>query len=1265
MNDIYLDIPKDNLKYLDEICDKLSKGNAAIIVGSGFSKNSIKKTESATELNFPDWSELGKIFFFQLNGRYPEENESDYDLLELADKIIVEFNRAVLEQLLIKYIPDNDYEPSDLHKDLLKLPWSDVFTTNYDTLLERASYGAKRKYSVVATQNDLPHVAKPRLIKLHGSFPSNKPFIVSAQDYLDYTGNFPLFTQTIQQSLLENVICLVGFSGKDPNFLKWLSWIQGNLAKIYNPKIYLIGIFDFDKTHIKLLSYRNINVINMSDDTSLKDDDYRKAHILFLQYLHLKLAANSNNSLEATIHLPTKIVTPLKDPSLLSTEWLISESQTSPSLDLTEIETIKEIIKITKKWKDIRLVYPGWIICPEDYRQTIWNTTHQWCAGKHFGIRLPENCDIEFLYELNWRLEKCLCPIFNDLENIYQKIISRYNITDSTFNTSKMDTDIFSLQKKNHDIIWIQLQISILRFYREEGFTDKWISTYEILNSINRLLSLEQAEQLIYEKSLFQLFNLDIPALKTELSSWVPNQKLPLWNIKHAGLLAELGEIEKAEKIIDFSLETLKKQPESIYNLSVEAYGLQLFKLLKDHKHYWKFSKQDAYVKSINDRWNEIRLYKCDPWNELKLFKSRLDKETKPLEAEETTYGFDIGKESTTHHFNSYDKNVFWGYAFLRYVEEIGVPFHIPNMTFGIEVAAGAIAKIHTHSRFWATATMIRMGNEKYIDIPFNRATLAKLKSVEFDLLIDKYLKALQDTTDDVSIAFKTNNQNLGTHLASILPEIISRLSVKSSLKRKYEIFKFLKDIFNSPYKSKYDGIGNLTKRLLESWPLVDLANLIPEIIVHFPLVVSSHPGLARDFSDPINYIDSELIIDASKFSTFPEDHINDLIKRLTTTLPEEKGAVFNRLYRVYSFGLLNKQQIENFGHQLWLKRDSTGLPELVNNYYRFIFIKTPSPRSVNSASIIKQFLLSLTFPIVGDSRHKGVSITGGLITQATEIIASSQYFQKENGIDWDDSDAWSIFKKLLHWWETDHKYLNEESGGSLFGGIKNEFKSRFNQMSEILTTAVLPFLPSTISPQEKLEISKLLTEMEAANIHTARAQIAALHLFPESFENTAMLIDLDIVSENFSKATQAIKSIYDIAKNIKSSSLSLSDKKELVSKISQCIKWRKFPALLPALVNMAALVRNFSNLIDDNMIKDINTGLDYLIDETNLLNDQSLIPLEKRLQCRELAAGLAFDIYQRYQVNKKPLPIVISRWKEICENLDEFAEIRNQWGIN
>ena len=76
----------------------------------------------------------------------------------LAHEIEAAFGRPALNQMLRDAIPDLQHEPSPLHVKLLDLPWSDVFTTNYDTLLERACRSViSQRYDVIVNPEDLGH----------------------------------------------------------------------------------------------------------------------------------------------------------------------------------------------------------------------------------------------------------------------------------------------------------------------------------------------------------------------------------------------------------------------------------------------------------------------------------------------------------------------------------------------------------------------------------------------------------------------------------------------------------------------------------------------------------------------------------------------------------------------------------------------------------------------------------------------------------------------------------------------------------------------------------------------------------------------------------------------------------------------------------------------------------------------------------------------------------------------------------------------------
>ena len=222
-------------------------GRASVMIGSGFSRNALKRRPDAHDP--PSWQEVAKAVYEKL---YPQsdnrgsltlaEASSTSGFLRLAQEYKSVFGEDGLHRFIKQVVRDEDFEPGDIHKRLLRLPWRDVFTTNWDTLLERTrSFVADRAYSDVQNMDDIPLATQPRIVKLHGSLPAHFPLIFTEEDYRTYPTKFAPFVNTVQQAMMETAFCLIGFSGDDPNFLEWSGWVRDNLGASA-PKIYLAGM---------------------------------------------------------------------------------------------------------------------------------------------------------------------------------------------------------------------------------------------------------------------------------------------------------------------------------------------------------------------------------------------------------------------------------------------------------------------------------------------------------------------------------------------------------------------------------------------------------------------------------------------------------------------------------------------------------------------------------------------------------------------------------------------------------------------------------------------------------------------------------------------------------------------------------------------------------------------------------------------------------------------------------------------------------------
>ncbi|MGO9109878.1 MAG: SIR2 family NAD-dependent protein deacylase [Thermoguttaceae bacterium] len=229
---------------VEQIRTALHSGRASVMVGTGFSFNAQKRYSSAR--GFPSWSDLTESLVEHL---YPSDKKArsralknagaTSGALRLAQEFEAAFGRTVLLNHLREVLPDREHEPGPLHKDLLNLPWADVFTTNYDTLLERAARPLReRRYQIVRCLSDLPLKRTPRIVKLHGTLPELKDCILTEEDYRNYPERFGPFVAEVQVAMVESHLCLVGFSGDDPNFLAWSGWVRDRMGKHTLP-IYL------------------------------------------------------------------------------------------------------------------------------------------------------------------------------------------------------------------------------------------------------------------------------------------------------------------------------------------------------------------------------------------------------------------------------------------------------------------------------------------------------------------------------------------------------------------------------------------------------------------------------------------------------------------------------------------------------------------------------------------------------------------------------------------------------------------------------------------------------------------------------------------------------------------------------------------------------------------------------------------------------------------------------------------------------------------
>ena len=381
-------LSSETQKHLDYIANRLIAKRAVVMVGAGFSRNS--------DPDVPMWAGLADEFRKVLS---IGKSENVADVLDLAEEtqIFLETkggpcnSKRAIDKLIEKTTKINKVDLT-YHIRLLNLPWADVLTTNYDTLLEQArSEVCDYRYGLVLSCTDIPREYKPRIVKLHGSFKSDRkattPYIITKEDYRTYPTRFASFVNTVRQDMMESTMCLVGFSGEDPNFLSWLGWVRDILGE-KGPKVYLVGNFHIRETKVQLLESRNIFLVNFAPVVKGEADPNKAAMSKFLDYLHDKVDKN---------------------------KWKLADTGSfcSNYNVLTTTQAQKRVLfaKLIGEWSRQRKTYPGWKVVPASYRdKLLWQIR----MVSHVLDDTPledKALEVSLLYEVCWILSSIGFPM--------------------------------------------------------------------------------------------------------------------------------------------------------------------------------------------------------------------------------------------------------------------------------------------------------------------------------------------------------------------------------------------------------------------------------------------------------------------------------------------------------------------------------------------------------------------------------------------------------------------------------------------------------------------------------------------------------------------------------------------------------------------------------------------------------------------------------------------------------------------------------------
>ncbi len=273
---------------------EISQNNCILFVGSGLS----------TFYGFPSWETLlhrmidktkennlcsgdAKDLYTLLNGgKYIEVAQLCQEYLgkEETYKIIEE-----------NFKPKEDPPLSKVHKLLGGFPFSAIFTTNYDKILEKAflKFGdAIKVYSGKGSSEDLrkildeetSNIGKQYLLKLHGDIDDNDSIVFTLDDYNELIYEDQLFKTFLTTQFCTKTFLFLGYSLSDPNFQMILEKITNTFDQ--SPKIHyalmekentLLEKMYKERFGVKIVAYKfKDKGSNEKEKAKLHDDECHK-----------------------------------------------------------------------------------------------------------------------------------------------------------------------------------------------------------------------------------------------------------------------------------------------------------------------------------------------------------------------------------------------------------------------------------------------------------------------------------------------------------------------------------------------------------------------------------------------------------------------------------------------------------------------------------------------------------------------------------------------------------------------------------------------------------------------------------------------------------------------------------------------------------------------------------------------------------------------------------------------------------------------------
>ena len=950
--------------HIDRVRDALwsRTGGASVMVGSGLSRCARKTRPDAGDP--PLWGELASQMYNRLYpqgagaGRLGESGEAapSDNPLRLAQEYEAAFGRTDLRQFLRESIRDEDFEPGETHFRLLKLPWGDVFTTNWDTLLERTSTRvAEHDYSLVRNVDDIPIANQPRVVKLHGSLAEYIPPILTEEDYRTYPTKFAPFVNTVQQAMMETVFCLIGFSGDDPNFLHWSGWVRDNLGDAA-PKIYLAGLLDLSPHRRRMLEDRGVVPIDVARHPRAHEwPDHLRPRYAVEWVLHTLEAGEPYDFVDWP--------SPSNEPKSEVPEYLQPVVELTYERPKVEPDSDRQVDpkdrqdgvgKTLKVWTHNRRIYPGWLVFPTvGERNRLKMNTDKW--EPHILSAVPDFAPVERLNavrELVWRREILLEPMSQHLESAAEKVLGSIDCQRRTIN-GHVDSPVkWSAIRE----AWRTIALALVTDARLSLNGDLFDQRIDVLVPFFADDS-DVGHRIQHERCLWASYSMDFDALEVLLGDWHVEECDPAWMVRKAAMLWEVDRNDEAAELVARALDkirSIRDDDRSLAGASREGWALWSAATLENRR-------------ALRKKWDGLASLKCDALLEKDLIVRRLRGEGRTNEAR----AFDLGRKRVRTPLFSGATHDIAAYRAIRLSEvaglaptiypKFGIPLAVASDILGL--AAGALSAIQPDLAIRLALRVCNSETDSILDDVLSRTRVAVLPADSVAVLTPICIRVIRYAITRLVTPDGRMRWFYWIKRMRVALEVLSRLALRMTPHMVEEVLDMGVDCYGSYQVTRehwlHDAVGSVLKRCWEALPS-NRRNCRALDLLGLPIVGMDNftASIEEKYPDPGTFIQLENThsIRTPDSDRRWRDVIGFLIRGLNEGGEARKRASI-RILSVALGGILTDAESSAVAQALWSETHTPpdGLPSnTMLDDWGFFLLPEPSPGLAEKRFLLK-----------------------------------------------------------------------------------------------------------------------------------------------------------------------------------------------------------------------------------------------------------------------------------------------------------------------